>query len=240
MRPVLPISALPVFALLRRGRQLLICAAILLQAAGGVSGRSFLSAASDRLARRTSEPYQGDLSVFEYPERDARLQTERVMDLLQINRGKSVADIGAGSGWFSVRAARRIGPRGTVYAVEINRVYIRHIRQRAKAEQLANIRTILGRAGNPHLARNSVDAILILKTYHEVADPISLLRHVRRAMRPGARLGIIDKNGTGTDHGLNADVVIREANRAGLHLIAQHDFVRADGMDYFLIFEAER
>ena len=202
-----------------------------------ISGLLGVAAAAEPLGRPTSEPYTGDLSIFEYPDRDAKLQIDRVMDLLGIDAGKNVADIGAGSGWFSVRAARRVAPSGTVYAVEINRDYLRHIRKRAKAEHVRNIRTVLGRAGNPLLPGNTIDAILLLKTYHEVQEPIALLRRIRAAMRVGAKLGIIDKSGTGADHGLNADVVISEATRAGFKLVAQHDFVKADGMDYFLVFE---
>lgn len=193
--------------------------------------------ATERLERPSSPPYRGDLAIFEYPDRDAKLQIDRVMDLLRLVPGKNVADIGAGSGWFSVRAARRVAPAGIVYAVDINRDYVRHIRARAKAERLENIRAIRGQAGNPLLPRDKIDATLLLKTYHEVSQPISLLRHIGEAMRAGARLGIIDRNGTGADHGLNADVVIHEAARAGFKLVEQYDFVKADGMDYFLIFE---
>jgi predicted methyltransferase len=70
--------------------------------------------------RKTSEPYTGDLSIFDSPGRDERLQVSRVMDILGITAGKTVADIGAGSGWFTVRAARRVGEGGVVYAVDIN------------------------------------------------------------------------------------------------------------------------
>src|SRR5262245_14944526 len=70
--------------------------------------------------RATSTPYTGALSVFDSPGRDKRLQVDRVMDLLGITRGSVVADIGAGSGWFTVRAAKRVAPAGTVYAVDIN------------------------------------------------------------------------------------------------------------------------
>jgi hypothetical protein len=76
-----------------------------------------------------------------------------------------------------------------------------------------------------------------MKTYHEVAQPILLLRHVRAAMQPGARLAIIDRNGRGDDHGVNRDVVIGEVQRAGFVLAADYDFVKPDGADYFLIFE---
>ena len=188
--------------------------------------------------RGTSDPYTGDLSIFEKPDRAEKLQVERVMDVLGITTGVAVADIGAGSGWFSVRAARRVRKSGTVYAVEINRAYIRHIRRRAQKEKLPNIRTIRGKPGDPMLPPRSIDAVLLLKTYHEIAKPVAMLRKIRESMRPGARLGIIDKNGIGTDHGVNADVVINEATEAGFTLIEQHDFVKADEVDYFLVFEA--
>ncbi len=188
--------------------------------------------------RGTSDPYDGDLSIFEKPNRAENLQVERVMDLLGIRKDTDVADVGAGSGWFTVRAARRVGAGGTVYAVEINRRYVRHIRRRAEKEKLPNIRTILGKPNDPRLPASSVDAVLLLKTYHEVATPVALLRKLRNAMRPGARLGIIDKNGIGTDHGVNADVVIKEAAEAGFALVEQHDFVKPDEVEYFLIFEA--
>jgi predicted methyltransferase len=196
------------------------------------------SAAAADLDRPTSDPYKGDLAIFEGADRGANLQIERVMDLLGIASGSKVADIGAGSGWFTVRAARRVGETGGVYAVEINPAYLRHIKKRAAKEKLPNIRTILGKPDDPLLPKESVDAVLLLKTYHEVAQPIALLRHVRAAMRPGARLGIIDKNGTGGDHGLNAGEVIKEAEEAGFKLIEQHDFVKSEGVDYFLIFAA--
>ena len=186
--------------------------------------------------RPTSRPYTGDLSVFEDPKRDKKLQVNRVMDLLQIHAGSTVADIGAGSGWFTVRAARRVGSSGRVYAVDINASYLRYIRDRAQKEKLPNIRTILGKSDNPLLPRNSIDAVLLMKAYHEVAQPIVLLRHVRAAMHPGARLGIIDRNGRGDDHGVNRDVVIGEVKRAGFVLAADYDFVKPDGADYFLIF----
>ncbi len=188
--------------------------------------------------RPTSEPYKGDLSIFENPERDQKLQIGRVMDLLAIREGARVADVGAGSGWFTVRSARRVGPRGVVYAIEINPDYLRHIKRRAAKEKLANIRVIRGKADDPRLPPRSVDAVLLLKTYHELSAPVTLLRHLRVAMRAGARLGIIDRNGNGEDHGLNADVVIKEAAVAGFALVEQHDFVKPDEMDYFLIFRA--
>src|ERR1700757_3423703 len=93
--------------------------------------------------RKTSKPYTGDLSIFDSPGRDQRLQINRVMDILGITSGKTVADIGAGSGWFTVRAARRVGTSGAVYAVDINPEAIRYIDDRARKEKLHNIKALL-------------------------------------------------------------------------------------------------
>jgi cyclopropane fatty-acyl-phospholipid synthase-like methyltransferase len=189
--------------------------------------------------RKTSTPYTGDLSIFETPGRDERLQINRVMDMLGIEPGKNVADIGAGSGWFTVRAARRVTSSGTVYAVDINPEAIHYIEQRAKKEQLQNIKTILSKPDNSQLPASSVDAVLLLKTYHEVAHPVVLLRNLRSSLKPGAKIGIIDRNGNGENHGVSKDVVVREAAQAGYELRESQDFVKADGMDYFLIFTAK-
>lgn len=186
--------------------------------------------------RKTSEPYTGDLSVFESPGRDERLQINRVMDLLGITPGKTVADIGAGSGWFAVRAAKRVGEAGIVYAVDINPEAVRYISNRADKEHLPNVKTILSKPDDPLLPAAAVDSVLLLKTYHEVAQPVALLRNLRASLRPGAKVGVIDRNGNGENHGVNRDVVIREAGQAGYRLLEQYDFVKADKVDYFLIF----
>jgi len=189
--------------------------------------------------RKTSTPYTGDLSIFDAPGRDERLQISRVMDMLGIEPGKSVADIGAGSGWLTVRAARRVTASGTVYAVDINPEAIQYIEGRAKKEQLQNIRTILSKPDDPQIPVDSIDAVLLLKTYHEVAHPVVLLRNLRSSLKPGAKIGIIDRNGNGANHGVSTDVVVREAAEAGYELRDTEDFVKADGMDYFLIFTAK-
>jgi SAM-dependent methyltransferase len=192
--------------------------------------------APQREPRKTSEPYTGDLSIFDSPGREDRLQINRVMDILGIETGKTVADIGAGSGWFTVRAAKRVGSAGLVYAVDINPEAIRYIGDRARKEQLQNVTAILGKADNSLLPANSVDAVLLLKTYHEVAQPVTLLQNLRAALRPGAKVGIIDRNGNGEDHGVGRTVVIGEAKDAGYKLLREYDFVKGDKMDYFLVF----
>jgi predicted methyltransferase len=206
---------------------------------GAAAARAQGGSAAPSTQRKTSTPYTGDLSIFDAPGRDERLQINRVMDMLGIEPGKSVADIGAGSGWFTVRAARRVTVSGTVYAVDINPEAIHYIDQRAKKEQIQNVKTILSKPDDPQVPGGSIDAVLLLKTYHEVAHPVVLLRNLRAALKPGAKIGIIDRNGNGENHGVSKDVVVREAAQAGYELRDSQDFVKADGMDYFLIFTAK-
>ena len=184
----------------------------------------------------TSTPYTGDLSIFEEPGREKRLQIDRVMDLLQLKAGSTVADIGAGSGWFSVRAARRVGPNGRVIAEDINPKAVTYIQQRAQREHLENIVPLLGTPDDPKLTPNSLDAALMLKVYHEIAHPPLVLANLRAALKPGARFGIIDRNGNGADHGLKESIVRDEVEHAGFRQVARYDFTKADGQDYFLIF----
>ena len=205
-----------------------------------VPAQSSSAPAQQTAQRKTSTPYTGDLSIFESPGRDERLQINRVMDILEITPGKTVADIGAGSGWFTVRAARRVAETGIVYAVDINPEATRYIDARVTKENLHNVKTILSKSDDPQLPPAKVDAVLLLKTYHEVANPVALLRNLRPSLRPGAKVGIIDRNGNGENHGVGRDIIIKEAAEAGFAVVSQYDFVKGDGMDYFLVFTAKK
>ena len=213
-----------------------ICALLMLLATSAPALRAQSSAAAPAQHRATSTPYSGDLSIFETAGRDERLHINKVMDVLDIAPGKDVADIGAGSGWFTARAAKRVASSGMVYAVDINPEAIDYIDQRIKKEQLHNVKTILGKPSNPELPPDSIDSVLLLKTYHEVAEPVELLQNLRGSLKPGARVGIIDRDGNGENHGVSKKVVLREADQAGYRLLEEHDdLVKGDNMDYFLV-----
>jgi len=201
------------------------------------SGQSAPSATQQ--SRPTSTPYTGDLSIFDYPDRDKRLHVDRVMDLLGIGPGKTVADVGAGSGWFTVRAAARVGSTGSVYAEDINPDAIDYIANRARKANLGNVHPVLGEVDDTKLPAGSVDAVLILKTYHEFAHPIPLMQKLRSSLRPGAKVGIIDRNGNGANHGVMPDIVEHEMAEAGYKRVGKYDFTKDDGQDYFLIFAAK-
>jgi SAM-dependent methyltransferase len=215
------------------------CSVVLaaLMMAGLAGAQTSAGTQQETTQRPTSKPYTGDLSIFDYPDRDKKLQIDRVMDLLGITAGKNVADIGAGSGWFTVRAARRVGPTGAVIAEDINPLAIESIGKRVGKENLSNVRTVLGLADDPRLPAGSVDAVLMLKVYHEIAHPVAFLHALKPALRAGAKVGIIDRNGNGANHGLDHEVVAKEMGEAGYKLVGTYDFTKADGQDYFLIFQ---
>ncbi len=187
--------------------------------------------------RPTSTPYSGDLSIFEDPNRDKLLQTGKVLDTLHLHPGSAVADIGAGGGWFTVRAARRVAPDGHVYAEDINQHAVDTIRERAQREHLADITPFLGTPDDPKLAPNSLDAAVMLRAYHEVAHPDRLLPVLVAALRPGARFAVIDHPGNGADHGINPEVVRSEVAHAGLRYVGLYDFTKGDQNDYIEVFE---
>ena len=203
------------------------------------SSESQVAGTHSAQTRKTSKPYTGDLSIFDSPGRAERLQINRVLDILDMAPGRVVADIGAGSGWFTMLAAKRVTETGNVYAVDINPESIRYINQRAQKEDLHNIKTVLSTPDDPLLPAEKIDSVLLLKTYHEVEKPVTLLRNLRHSLRTGAKVGIIDRNGNGENHGVAREVVIREASQAGYTLQEQYDFVKGDDMDYFLVFTAK-
>ena len=196
-----------------------------------------LQNAPNTAPRPTSTPYTGDLSVFEDPNRDKLLQTGKVLDTLRLRPGSTVADIGAGGGWFTVRAARRVAPAGRVYAEDINPKAVQAIDERLVREHLADISTILGTPDDPRLTSGSLDAAVMIRVYHEIAHPDRFLPILVAALRPGARFGVIDHPGNGADHGIKPEVVRAEVTRAGLRYVGLYDFTKGDQNDYMEVFE---
>jgi hypothetical protein len=96
---------------------------------------------------------------------------------------------------------------------------------------------VLGSQDDPSLPSGSADAVLMLKVYHEIAHPVPTMKVLQRALRPGAKVGIIDRNGNGANHGVGQAIVVKEMGEAGYKLVGTYDFTKADGEDYFLIFQ---
>jgi ubiquinone/menaquinone biosynthesis C-methylase UbiE len=180
-----------------------------------------------------------DLGLLEGPDRADWQQPDRIMDALQIGDGSVVADLGAGGGWFTVRLARRVGPNGRVYAEDVQPQMIEAIQRRVAREELRNVVPRLGQPADPLLPASALDAVLILDVYHEIEQPITLLKNVRRALKSDGRIGIVNftKEGGGPGPAIadrvDPDRVIRDAKAAGLELKSRESFLR---YQYLLIF----
>jgi len=185
-----------------------------------------------------------DLGLLESPDRDIWQKPDQVMDALGIADGSKVADIGAGGGYFTIRLSRRVGPNGVVWAEDVQAVMIEAITRRlAKdaAKDSRNVIPVTGTSSDPMLQAGSLDAVLILETFQEVVqdgNPLLFLQNVRKALRTGGRVGIIDYKKEGAGPGPDGprpdpEAVIAVAERAGLRLMKRETFLP---FQFFLIF----
>jgi SAM-dependent methyltransferase len=147
--------------------------------------------------------------------RDAENEAKRVMDRLGIAPGVRVADIGAGHGYYTVRLARRLGPSATIYAEDIKAEYLKDLESRLEREKIGTVKLILGTAGDPKLARASIDVAILAYVYHEVANPFELLYRLRPALAPNARVGIIDTTRPTQAHGTPPSLLRCELEAVG-------------------------
>ncbi len=129
---------------------------------------------------------------LERPERDKQEEPKKLLKVLDLKPGQVVADIGAGSGYYSFRLADKVGASGKVLAVDIQKEMLDIIRGRMKKEDVANIEPILGTATDPKLPANSVDLILMVDVYHEFAFPYEMTEALVKALKPGGRLVFVE------------------------------------------------
>lgn len=171
------------------------------------------------------------------PERDAWQLPDRVVGALALAPTAVVADLGAGTGYFSVRLARAV-PSGRVLAIDVEPSMVRYLADRATREGLANLLAVEGTATDAGI-REPVDLVLVVNTYHHIAERTAYFAALREHLRPGGRLAIVDfrldsERGPPREHKLAPDQVQAELEAAGYALVASHDFLPDQ---YFLVFE---
>jgi ubiquinone/menaquinone biosynthesis C-methylase UbiE len=168
-----------------------------------------------------------NLGVLEGADREQWQKPDQIMDALKIADGSLVGEIGAGGGWFTIRLARRVNQNGMVYAEDIQKEMLEAIRRRVQREGLTKtVRTILGTTKDSHLP-HGLDAILIVGAYHEMENPVAVLKDAAESLKPQGRIGIVDftpgAGGPGPDpeQRVDQETVIKGAMAAGLQVIAQ-------------------
>jgi protein-L-isoaspartate O-methyltransferase len=177
---------------------------------------------------------------LERPEREKEEQPKKLLAILDLKPGQVVADIGAGSGYHSVRMAKKVGLRGKVLAVDIQKEMLDIIRTRMKQEDIPNIEPILGTETDPKLPAGSVDLILMVDVYHEFAYPFEMTEALVKALKPGGRLVFVEFRKEDRTvpikelHKMTKDQVLREM---GPHPLRHVKTVESLPWQHVIIFE---
>jgi ubiquinone/menaquinone biosynthesis C-methylase UbiE len=175
--------------------------------------------------------------------RDGWQDPERVVTSLEIESGDRVADLGAGGGYFTYRLADAVGETGHVYAVDVDPGMTEYLEERTREEGRTNVGVVLGRYEDPLLAERSVDLLFTCNTYHHIQDRVAYFDNVRRYLRPGGRVAIVEYEDKGWlqkifSHNTPKETIREEMKAAGYRLDQEHDFLPRQS---FLVFEiAER
>ena len=135
--------------------------------------------------------YQG-ADWLDRAERVTEEEPDLALDAIRITPGSVVADVGAGSGYMTVKMAKRVGPGGKVYANDIQLEMLSRLRQRLMREKITNVETVLGTPEDPKLPAAALDLILMVDVYHEFSEPQAMLRRMRDALKPDGRLVLLE------------------------------------------------
>jgi ubiquinone/menaquinone biosynthesis C-methylase UbiE len=177
--------------------------------------------------------------VFEDPARDEWQKPAQVVGALQLRPGMWVADLGAGTGYFLSYLSKAVGDGGCVLALEPEPNLVMHIRERAEQAGWRNVTPVLASFDDPRLPDRSVDLVFIVDTFHHLDDRLTYLRRLRRALKPGGRVAIVDwfkrplPEGPPPEHKLARDQVVQEMAAAGYQLDEEPAILP---YQYFLIF----
>ena len=129
------------------------------------------------------------------PERQSEEHPDEALDALKIPKGATVADIGAGVGYFTWRLAERVGPSGVVYGEDIQQAMLDQLRKNMQARHITNVREVLGGTDDPKLPKESVDLIILVDVYHEFSEPEKMLDRMRESLKPNGHLVLLEYRG---------------------------------------------
>ncbi len=166
--------------------------------------------------------------------RDKWQQPDRVMQSLAIERGDAVADLGAGGGYFTFYLADETGPKGSVYAVDIDAALLQDIDARAERKGYGQVRTILAAVHDPKLPADGVDLIFSSNTFHHLVNRVAYFERVKDSLRPGGRIAIIDYKGDG-EHATPVETIHTEMIQAGYKLDERFDFLEKQNFQIFSV-----
>jgi len=169
------------------------------------------------------------VDVFDDPARDAWQKPDAVLAALEVKPGMTVADLGAGTGYFSVRLAKAVGDNGKVLAIDVEPKLVDHIKERAAKANLTQVVAVLAPVDDPTLPARGVDLVLIVDTWHHIDDRLAYLPKLAAGLKPGGRVAVVDFKkgefpvGPPDAHKLTADAVAAEFRESGWSVAKQWD-----------------
>jgi ubiquinone/menaquinone biosynthesis C-methylase UbiE len=196
---------------------------------------------------KTPEGRQAVAKTLTAPDRDARQKPEELVQAMELKPGMVVADIGTGAGYMLPFLSRAVGAQGRVLAEDIQDDFLALARTKAESEKLGNVSFIKGSEKDPNLPSRGVDVALALDSYHHYDYPQQMLAGLRKGLKPGGRLVIVEyykradamPNGRALQHiRLDAPDVIKEVEANGFHLLTQREHLKAS--QYMLVFTTLR
>ena len=179
------------------------------------------------------------IAMLENPQRDIEQKPDEVIAAMGIKEGEAIADIGAGSGYFSFRFAPYVGKTGRVYAVDINADMILYMNRHIRDKKIENVVTVLSAAEDPLLADNSIDRFFICNTWHHVSQQPQYIQLMKKMLRPGGQIIIVDyfkkplPVGPPPEMKMARNDVVKQMEQGGLKLTKEHTFLP---YQYFLVF----
>jgi arsenite methyltransferase len=212
--------------------------ALLLTVATAVPAFPQAAATPQEMHHRHDDP-MAYIASLEDPKRDEYQKPDQVMAALALRPGEVVADIGAGSGYFTLRFAHAVGATGRVYAVDINPDMVRYLNRRLRDAHVTNVSTVLADPDDPLLGDASVDRFVIVDTWHHVEDQAKYLERMKRMLRPGGQVVQIDFQkrelpiGPPLGMKIARGDLVKQMEGAGFKLVAEHSFLP---YQYFLVF----
>jgi precorrin-6B methylase 2 len=182
----------------------------------------------------------GGVSWLDRPARDSEERPQLTIDALQIEPGQTIADLGAGSGYYTFRIAPLVGEKGRVLAIDVEPRMLRIIGERARRAGVSNVVTVLGTPSDPNLEADSVDLLFMVDVYHELEFPFEVMTRVREALKPGGRVALIEYRAEDPAvmikpvHKMSERQIVRELTAAGFR---HQKTVRTLPLQHLVIFE---
>lgn len=204
----------------------------------GLAAQDAVKRDAHQMHRLHSDP-KAYIGALDDPKRDAYQKPHEVLTALNLKAGEVIADIGAGSGYFTFRIAHHLGPKGKVFAVDVSPDMIRHINRRVRDLKTNNIVSVLADPDDPLLSERSVNRFFICNVWHHVENPTKYLSMMKKMLRSGGEIVMIDFHkkelpfGPPLEMKIAREDLIKQMEANGFRLIKEHTFLP---YQYFLVF----